>query len=141
MFAGRAFRKGEVVVRSCMTLFLPGNFPQAQAVWHYAFGYNKTHIALDLDHGSIFNHLENANTEARRLSSDKQSKVYQVRRQCENRNTLQMHAPYLHTRARTQRMRIRTHTHMTFSRPQKISRRGRNFSFGTGARSGLQLKI
>ena len=77
VFAGRAFRKGEVVLRSCMTLYLPRNFPRGQAPWNYAFRYNKTHIALDVDHGSIFNHLESANTIAKRTDGQK---VYQVRR-------------------------------------------------------------
>ena len=81
VFAGRVFEEGEVVLQSCMTMFLPINFPRSQAPWHYAFGYNKTHIALDLDYGSIFNHQENANARALRHEgiADEQRKLYQVR--------------------------------------------------------------
>ena len=64
VFAGRDFKEGEVVLRSWMTLFLPLNFPEDQAPRHYAFGYNKTHMALALDYGSLINHRESANARA-----------------------------------------------------------------------------
>ena len=62
MFAGRAFNKDEVVIRSWETVFLPNNFPQGVSVWYYVFAYNETHMAVPLDYGSLLNHHESANT-------------------------------------------------------------------------------
>ena len=47
-----------------MTLFLPNNFPLCQTLRCYVFGHNETHMALDLDYGSIINHHESANAKA-----------------------------------------------------------------------------
>ena len=62
VFAGRAFRKDDIVLRSLMTLFLPNNFPSDQSTHRYVFDHNKTHMALDLDYGSLINHHESYNT-------------------------------------------------------------------------------
>ena len=64
VFAGRAFKQHEILLQSWMTLFLPRNFPRGQTLKCYAFSHNKTHIALDLDYGSIVNHHEHANAKA-----------------------------------------------------------------------------
>ena len=64
VFAGRAFKKDETVLRSWTTLFLPNNFPRQQTARCYVFNHNKTHMALDLDYGSIINHHESANARA-----------------------------------------------------------------------------
>ena len=64
VFAGRAFKQYEIVLRSWMTLFLPNNFPKSEAIHNYIFGHNKTHRALVLDYGSLMNHRESANTKA-----------------------------------------------------------------------------
>ena len=63
-FAGRAFKKDELVHISSKTLFLPEYFPESQVLGNYVFGYNKTHMGLILDYGSLFNHHESANVEA-----------------------------------------------------------------------------
>ena len=64
VFAGRAFKQGELLRIAWKTLFLPNNFPKTQALRYYAFGHNTTHMALVLDYGSVFNHHEGANVEA-----------------------------------------------------------------------------
>ena len=64
VFAGRAFKQDEPVLRSWMTLFLPKNFPRGQSTQCYVFRHNETHTALDLDYGSIINHHESANARA-----------------------------------------------------------------------------
>ena len=64
VFAGRAFKKDETVLRSWMTLLLPRNIPPRQSPRCYVFAHNKTHSALDLDYGSIINHHESANARA-----------------------------------------------------------------------------
>ena len=53
-----------LVPASQKTLFLPNNFPNSEALYHYVFGYNTTHMGLILDYGSLFNHHESANVEA-----------------------------------------------------------------------------
>ena len=68
------------MLRSCISLYLPNNFPRDQAPWYYAFGYNKTHASLDLDYGLIINHHENANTKAVRSNKDLHCRLCQVRR-------------------------------------------------------------
>ena len=65
VFAGRAFKKDEVVIRSWMTLFLPKNLPEGLSIWYYCFGHNETHVAIPLDYGSLLNHQKSANTYAR----------------------------------------------------------------------------
>jgi len=60
-FAGRALKTDEIVFRTWITLFLPRSFPQRQILQWYVFNHNKTHMALDLDYGSIINHYEHAN--------------------------------------------------------------------------------
>ena len=65
VFAGRAFKKDETVLRSWMTLFLPNNFPKSEAVDYYDFAHNKTHSALVLDYGSVANHHGCANAKAK----------------------------------------------------------------------------
>ena len=62
VFAGRAFNKDEVVIWSWMTLLLPKNLPRGLSIIYYGFSHNKTHAALPLDYGSLFNHHKNANT-------------------------------------------------------------------------------
>ena len=62
VFAGRTFSKDEVVIRSWMTLFLPKNLPDGLSIWQYCFGYNKTHVTMPLDYGSILNHHKSSNT-------------------------------------------------------------------------------
>ena len=64
VFAGRAFKQDETVLQSWITLFLPKNFPKTETVANYMFDHNKTHNALVLDYGSVFNHYESANTKA-----------------------------------------------------------------------------
>ena len=64
VFAGRDFKTDEIVLRSWMTLFLPKSFPRRQTLRCYSFGHNETHMALDLDYGSIINHHESANARA-----------------------------------------------------------------------------
>ena len=64
VFAGRAFKKDEIVLMSWMTLLLPENIVFNNAVWNYVFGHNETHSALALDYGSVANHHESANTRA-----------------------------------------------------------------------------
>ena len=63
------------MLRSSTTLVLPGTIPGLQTPLYYSFGHNKTHIALDLDYGSIVNHHESANAEAVRINT----KYYRVR--------------------------------------------------------------
>ena len=63
-FAGRAFKKDEVVLENWKTLYLPKNFPNRQSLKNYVFAYNKTHMALILDYGSVCNHHKSANVEA-----------------------------------------------------------------------------
>ena len=67
VFAGRAFKKDDVVLLTWMTLFLPHNFPLDQEAWNYIFDHNETHSAMVLDYGSIANHHESANTKAFRF--------------------------------------------------------------------------
>ena len=68
-----------------MTLFLPNNFPPRQIAECYIFGHNKTHMALDLDYGSIINHHESANARAK-VAGVHNSMHYWVRGfYCENR--------------------------------------------------------
>ena len=69
VFAGRAFKKDEIILRSSMTLFLPRNIPGFQTLLCYGFGHNETHLFLDLDYGSIINHHESANAAAMRVNS------------------------------------------------------------------------
>ena len=64
VFAGRAFKKDALVLVSSKTLFLPQHFPESHVLGNYAFGYNKTHIGLVLDYGSIFNHHKSPNVKA-----------------------------------------------------------------------------
>ena len=61
VFAGRAFEQKKQVLAIWKTLLLPINFPPYEFVHNYVFGYNKTHIALVLDYGSLLNHHESAN--------------------------------------------------------------------------------
>ena len=68
VFAGRAFKEDETVLRSWMTLFLPNNFPKSEAVDYYDFAHNKTHSALVLDYGSVANHHECANAKAKDMN-------------------------------------------------------------------------
>ena len=63
-FAGRAFKKDMMVLESSKTVFLTENFPESQVLGNYAFGYNKTHIGLVLDYGSLFNHHKSPNVKA-----------------------------------------------------------------------------
>ena len=69
VFAGRAFKKYEIVLRSWMTLLLPQSFPQHEMLRCYVFGRSKTDMALDLDYGSIINHHESANAVAAAVKS------------------------------------------------------------------------
>ena len=67
-----------------MTLFLPNNFPKAEAIHNYVFGHNKTHTAVVLDYGSLMNHHESANTKAKRVNNplpqtQKENVHFQVR--------------------------------------------------------------
>ena len=62
VFAGRAFNKGEMVIRTWMTLFLPQTIPNDLIFRHYCFGFNNTHSAIPLNYGSLLNHHESANT-------------------------------------------------------------------------------
>ena len=96
VFAGRAFKKDEVVLRSWRTLFLPKNFPRRQAAWYYLFGHNKTHMALVLDYGSLVNHHESANTRHTGFNNIH----FQVRRdfQCANRNVVKICSIYIYNR-------------------------------------------
>ena len=64
VFAGRAFKQKKQVLAIRKTLFLPNNFPPYEFVHNYVFGYNKTHMALVLDYGSLLNHHESANVKA-----------------------------------------------------------------------------
>ena len=64
VFAGRAFKQGDMLPVSWKTLFLPENFPNSQVLRNYVFGHNQTHIALVLDYGSVLNHHESANVHA-----------------------------------------------------------------------------
>ena len=43
---------------------MPANIPKNEALYYYVFDYNKTHMGLVLDYGSIANHHESANLEA-----------------------------------------------------------------------------
>ena len=45
VFAGRAFKKEEIVLQSSMLIFVPRNFRALQALRHYTFGHNETHMA------------------------------------------------------------------------------------------------
>ena len=62
-----------------MTLFFPESFPKGQAARDYIFSYNKTHIALPLDYGSIMNHHESFNAEPIGLIEDPDNFHFQVR--------------------------------------------------------------
>ena len=64
VFAGRAFKKDELIPVTWKTLLLPTNFPKSQALRNYVFNHNETHMALVIDYGSIMNHHEKANVEA-----------------------------------------------------------------------------
>ena len=75
VFAGRAFKQDEIVLRSSMILVLPRNIPALRTLRCYGFGHNETHMALDLDYGSIVNHHESANAEAVKINT----KYYRVR--------------------------------------------------------------
>ena len=92
VFAGRAFKKDEIVLRSWMTLYLPRNFPRGQTPRYYVFSHNKTHMAWDLDYGSIINHHESAN--ARAAGADNMH--YRVRRfsMCESSCSKNMQHAY-----------------------------------------------
>ena len=57
-----------------MTLFLPVNIPGLQTPRYYSFDHNKTHMAVDLDYGSLINHHESANAEAEAVDN-----MYRVR--------------------------------------------------------------
>lgn len=108
VFAGRAFKKDEVVLRSWMTLFLPKSFPRRQDAWYYLIGHNETHMALPLDYGSLINHHECANTRMIGFNNIH----YQVRRvfRCVNHNVLK-NAAYMHICLHTYTTDARTHAH------------------------------
>ena len=96
VFAGRAFKKDEVVLWNWMTLPLPKNGPNCK---NYVFTYNETHAALILDYGSVTNHHESANVQAIHFPdvNDNDNIHFQVRRgfQYANHNALKicsMHA-------------------------------------------------
>ena len=59
VFAGRAFKKDEIVFRSWMTLYLPENFPKSEAISNYVW----PPLTLPLNYGPIANHHESYNTE------------------------------------------------------------------------------
>ena len=101
VFAGRAFKKDEPVLRSWMTMFLPLNFPIDQAAWNYVFGLNETHKALALDYASVANHHESANTKVIHLLGLKHNIEFQVRRdfQYANHNVLKIRSnAHIHNR-------------------------------------------
>ena len=64
VFAGRAFKQDEFVIRNSITLFLPKNFLPL-SVGYYCFAHNDTHMAIPLDYGSLLNHHKSANTDIR----------------------------------------------------------------------------
>ena len=101
VFAGRAFKQDELVLRSWMTLYLPRNLPRSQVVCNYIFGHNKTHAGLVLDYGSLLNHHESANTKTVQILGSAPNNNFQVRGgfQCANRNVrnTSMHA-HIHNR-------------------------------------------
>ena len=78
-FAGRAFKKDMMVLVSSKTVFLTENFPESQVLGNYVFGYNKTHIGLVLDYGSIFNHHGSPNAKAGQEISGSNKIRFQVR--------------------------------------------------------------
>ena len=142
VFAGRDFKKGEIVLRSSMTLVLPGNIPGLQILRHYSFGHNKTHIVLDLDYGSIINHHESANAEAILLNN----KYYRVRGflLCESQCSKDIVHTYIHAYIYIYIYisHARIHNRYTYphSRLQKTSRLGRKFLFSMAIHSGLNVK-
>ena len=79
VFAGRDFKKDEVVVSSWMTLFLPNTFPGGLPPWYYAQNHNKTHVVLPLGHGLIANHHESANVIKDWADNSKDNFVFKVR--------------------------------------------------------------
>ena len=99
VFAGRAFKKGEIILRSSMTLLLPRNIPGFQTLLCYGFGHNKTHMFLDLDYGSIINHHESANAAAMRVNN----MYYRVRgfSVCESQCSKTMYHTCMHTYLQT----------------------------------------
>ena len=80
VFAGRAFKKDEVVTPSWMTLFLPIDFSKALSLWHYVFGNNETHVLLPLGYGTIAKHHESANAKNVWADSSHQNIEVAVRR-------------------------------------------------------------
>ena len=61
MFAGRNFRKDDVVIRSWRTLLLPKTLPDNSVLWYYFFRHNETHISLPLGYGSLVNQHDSPN--------------------------------------------------------------------------------
>ena len=106
VFAGRAFKKNELMPATWKTLFLPKNFPNSQALRHYVSGYNKTHMGLPLDYGPVFNHHENANVQA--SEAPRSNNIYYRVRMgfvCANRNVLKICSMHTYTTD------TRTHNH------------------------------
>ena len=78
VFAGRAFKKDEIVMSSWMTLFLPMTFPWGLSPWYYASTHNETHTALPLGNGLIANHHESANVNKELADNSKDVFVFKV---------------------------------------------------------------
>ena len=133
------------MLRSRVTLSLPGGNPGLQTLRCYAFAHNKTHMGVDLDYGSIINHHESANTEAIGIKK----MYYRVREflMCESQCSKPMQHTHMHTHMHTH-IDVCTHTKLLqcmphtqyLSRPQKISRLDRKFLFVTAASSGFNVE-
>ena len=137
VFAVRAFKQDEIVLRSWMTLFLPINFPNSEVVHNYVFDHNKTHCALVLDYGSVMNHHESPNMLAvrvgeKRTKTQNENVYFQVRKDFQFANRMfEKHV------ARTHSAYPCTQTH---PRPQKPSRLDRKFFLIMATRIGLEAK-
>ena len=88
MFAGRPYKKGEIVLPSWMTLTLPENFPRAEVATNYLF----PPTSMVLDYGSIANHHESANTEAARVTGSDNIDFYVRRARARVRVTIRASA-------------------------------------------------
>ena len=92
VFAGRAFKQDEPVMRTWKTLYLPYNMPRTQVICNYIFGHNETHTALVIDYGSLCNHHDSPNAKAVTVHEPVPNTHFQVRTgfECANRNVLKI---------------------------------------------------
>ena len=99
VFAGRAFKPAEPVLRSWRTIYLPHNLPRSEVVRNYVFDHNETHTALALDYGSLANHHKSANVKFVSTLGSEPNLHFQVRRVFNV--WIAMVYKYMHARAHT----------------------------------------